>query len=121
MRHTYLLGLLPNHCHLPPPRLPLQAAAAGGSGKKQRRKSGEGAAGASTSEQQLAGLLQVMHLLANPPAGQGGEGAMEEEEEAGREVEPLEREVVAQVVDALFDRCACMACAGGACTAAWQA
>ncbi|PRW20268.1 sister-chromatid cohesion 3 [Chlorella sorokiniana] len=84
------------------------AAQAGGSGKKKgRRKSGEGAAPvASTSELQLAGLLQVMHLLANPPPERpaGGDAMEEDEEEEGRTAVPLERQVVAQVVDALFDR-----------------
>ena len=48
-----------------------------------------------------------MHLLANPPpepapgASPGTAAASEDEE---REVVPLAREVVAQVVDALFDR-----------------
>lgn len=46
-----------------------------------------------------------MHLLANPaPEGEGEGGQREEEEEA----RPLDREVVAQVVDALFDRQACV-------------
>lgn len=95
-------------CHV------LQAAAtAKSAGKKpqRRRKSGEGGAEAgSDAELQLAGLLQVVHLLANPPRGPGagGAGANEEEEEEEaeeeREVVPLEREVVALVVDALFDR-----------------
>ena len=44
-----------------------------------------------------------MHLLANPPPEGEGEGARQEEDEEAR---PLDREVVAQVVDALFDRCA---------------
>ncbi|EFN51942.1 hypothetical protein CHLNCDRAFT_139605, partial [Chlorella variabilis] len=82
----------------------LQAAAANKSGgKRQRRKSGEGPE-ASTAELQLAGVLQVMHLLANPPQELPGGGGEEGQEEEGREAAPLDREVVAQVVDALFDR-----------------
>ena len=50
---------------------------------------------------------QVMHLLANPPrerpAASGGEAMEEDGEEEGGQA-PLERQVVAQVVDALFDR-----------------
>jgi hypothetical protein len=81
----------------------VQAAAAPQSAGKRgaaRRRSGEGVEG-SGAELQLAGLLQVLHLLANPQ----GEGAEEEDWEEEREALPLEREVVAQVVDALFDRC----------------
>ena len=49
---------------------------------------------------------QVMHLLANPPPERptGGDAMDEDEEEEGRVAVPLERQVVAQVVDALFDR-----------------
>ncbi len=49
---------------------------------------------------------QVLHLLANPPPERpaGGDAMEEEEEEEGRTAVPLERQVVAQVVDALFDR-----------------
>jgi len=48
-------------------------------------------------------------LLANPPPEPAEDGEedgrmREEEEEEGREVVPLSREVVAQVVDAVFDR-----------------
>lgn len=52
---------------------------------------------------------QVMHLLANPPPERptGGDAMDEDEEEEGRVAVPLERQVVAQVVDALFDRWAC--------------
>lgn len=78
---------------------------AAGGRRQQRRKSGEGAgsgaAAATAGELQLAGLLQVLHLLANLPPEQGGEAAAAEE---AADVRPLEREVVAQVVDALFDR-----------------
>lgn len=87
-----------------PTRLPQAADKAGGSSKKQQRRRSSEAA--STAELQLAGLLQLMHLLANPPpepapgASPGAAAAAEEE----REVVPLAREVVAQVVDALFDR-----------------
>lgn len=81
----------------------MQAAAAPQSAGKRgaaRRRSGEGVE-ASGTELQLAGLLQVLHLLANPPR-EGAEGEEVEEEEP--EAAPLEREVVAQVVDALQDR-----------------
>ncbi|KAL4420809.1 hypothetical protein ABPG75_010465 [Micractinium tetrahymenae] len=84
----------------------LLAQAPPSSGKKQKGgrkqlKGGEGSSGSTAAERQLAGLLQVMHLLANPPPEEGGEGGQREEEEEAR---PLEREVVSQVVDALFDR-----------------
>lgn len=51
-------------------------------------------------------LHQVMHLLANPPTERraGGDAMDEDEEEEERPAVPLERQVVAQVVDALFDR-----------------
>ena len=50
---------------------------------------------------------QVLHLLANPPPeGEDAEAAAEQE----REVYPLDQEVVAQVVDALFQRW--VGCAG---------
>ncbi|KAL4451286.1 hypothetical protein ABPG77_009358 [Micractinium sp. CCAP 211/92] len=86
----------------------LLAQAPPSSGKKQKggrkqAKGGEGSSSGTAAERQLAGLLQVMHLLANPaPEGEGEGGQREEEEEA----RPLDREVVAQVVDALFDRVA---------------
>ncbi|PSC70800.1 sister-chromatid cohesion 3 [Micractinium conductrix] len=74
---------------------------AGKKGGRGRRRSGEGAEAASEAERQLAGLLQVLHLLANPPPeGEDAEAAAEQE----REVYPLDQEVVAQVVDALFQR-----------------
>ena len=54
-----------------------------------------------------ANLLQVMHQLANPPqlGEEGGSEGMDAEVPVGKEdAVPLDREVVAQVVDALFDR-----------------
>ncbi len=46
---------------------PAQAQAKLAAGKKQRRKSGEGAAAAqhSAEDLQLAGVLHLLHLLAN--------------------------------------------------------
>eukprot|EP00887_Chlorella_sp_A99_P000272 scaffold13.g272.t1 len=76
------------------------ASAAGGS-----------AAGHSAAEVQLAGLLAIERALAEEAAGRRGLEAaagaapgVDEAEDKGREAEPLARDVVAQVVDALFDR-----------------